>query len=168
VISQSGAKRAILVTSHYTNPTLREGIVKLKAKMLPKQLAAVVPMHLMAVEKISTELKQVDGVWLEDSTELTKMLSLCIEAQIDYYNTPDDFMEHIHQYPKDVYIMLDHNFDPPYNTMTGLEIAEKLHQAGYIHLLLTTGQHFSPGSIPDYITVVPKREAVNIKNYWVS
>jgi len=43
VVKESGIKSAILVTSYYGNPKIREKIDQLGIKMLPKQMASIIP-----------------------------------------------------------------------------------------------------------------------------
>jgi signal transduction histidine kinase len=46
IIQASKIKQSILVTSHYTNPTVRDTATKLKIKILPKQMASIIPIHV--------------------------------------------------------------------------------------------------------------------------
>lgn len=46
IIQASKIKQAILVTSHYANPALRDTAATLKIKILPKQMATVIPIHM--------------------------------------------------------------------------------------------------------------------------
>jgi PAS domain S-box-containing protein len=46
IIQASKIKQSILVTSHYTNPAIRDTATKLKIKILPKQMASIIPIHV--------------------------------------------------------------------------------------------------------------------------
>jgi hypothetical protein len=46
IIQTSKIKQSILVTSHYTNPAIRDTATKLKIKILPKQMASIIPIHV--------------------------------------------------------------------------------------------------------------------------
>jgi hypothetical protein len=46
IIQASHIKKSILVTSHYTNPVIRDTATKLKIKILPKQMASIIPIHV--------------------------------------------------------------------------------------------------------------------------
>jgi signal transduction histidine kinase len=46
IIQASNIRHSILVTSHYANPTVRDAATKLKVKILPKQMASIIPIHV--------------------------------------------------------------------------------------------------------------------------
>jgi len=46
IIQASNIEQSILVTSHYANPTIRNAATKLKVKILPKQMASIIPIHM--------------------------------------------------------------------------------------------------------------------------
>jgi PAS domain S-box-containing protein len=46
IIQASKIKQSILVTSYYGNAEIREAVTKLKVKILPKQMASVIPIHV--------------------------------------------------------------------------------------------------------------------------
>jgi signal transduction histidine kinase len=46
IIQSINIKHAILVTSHYANPAVRDAAAKLKIKILPKQMALLLPIHV--------------------------------------------------------------------------------------------------------------------------
>ena len=51
VVKESGIKHAMLVTSYYFNPKIREEASRLEIKILPKQMASIIPI-LFANEKV--------------------------------------------------------------------------------------------------------------------
>ena len=46
IVEASGIKRAILVTSYYSNPKIRKEADRLGIKVLPKQMASIIPIHI--------------------------------------------------------------------------------------------------------------------------
>lgn len=46
IIHASQLKEAVLVTSYYANPTIRDAAAKLNVKILPKQMASVIPIDM--------------------------------------------------------------------------------------------------------------------------
>ena len=46
IIGESGIKNAILVTSYYANAQIRDKAMQLGVKILPKQMASIVPLEL--------------------------------------------------------------------------------------------------------------------------
>ena len=43
VIEESGMKNTVLVTSHHANPKIKDKVTRLGIKILPKQMASIVP-----------------------------------------------------------------------------------------------------------------------------
>jgi len=46
IIEESGIKNTTLATSYYTNPSIRDKAIELGVKILPKQMASIVPISV--------------------------------------------------------------------------------------------------------------------------
>jgi hypothetical protein len=46
IVEASGIKRAMLVTSYYSNPKIREATDRLGIRVLPKQMASIIPIYI--------------------------------------------------------------------------------------------------------------------------
>jgi PAS domain S-box-containing protein len=170
VVEQSGMQRSILVTSHYDNPAIQNRATKLNSKILPKQLASEVPMTLNKSihfndDADKLELKLVDAVLVDDDEQFAATLLNYVfdDDRVDYFKDPEQFKDNVDQYPKDTRIYLDNNFASC--SIRGVEIAKELHDKGYTHLYLMTGECFKSNDLPSYLTVILKTDIDNIKDW---
>lgn len=92
VIRQSHLKRTGLVTSHFWKLDLREEVVQVGTKMLPKQLASEVGIRFVEREllPLTEGLKQVDLIYVEDDECLAKTVpqSLLKDYVVAHYFGP--------------------------------------------------------------------------------
>ena len=74
VIEKSGVSRSILVTSHYADPIIQEQAAKTSTKILPKELASEVPIHITETEKTEAKentVSRVDVILVDDDEALS-------------------------------------------------------------------------------------------------
>ncbi len=165
VIKKSNIKNAILVTSHYANPEVCEIAGKENVKILPKGLAVNIPIVLK--EKIISNSKKVDMVWVDDAREfindlITRFYS---HLKVDFYYDPADFLKDVEQYPLDTKIILDGFYcdDSGFTIIAdGITIAKKLHSAGYNNLYLTSSEDIPEQVLPNYVTFISKYDTENM------
>ncbi len=161
VVEKTGIKRSILVTSHNDNPKVTTLAESLHTKILPKPLAAHVPIEFK-VELETEALRKVDAVYVDDDEDLLAAVTRAMQTRnkvIDTYSSVYKFLENKAVYPKDVKIILDNQFQREY--ARGIEIAQELHEAGYTRLYLFSGEYFDSsqdGVIPPYLTVIFKTD----------
>ena len=161
VIEKSRVSRSILVTSHYADPIIQEQAAKTSTKILPKELASEVPIHITEAEK--TEVKEstvsrVDIVLVDDDEALSdNMVNYIFQDKVvDQYLKPEDLLNNIHRYSNDIKIYLDNNYDNSW--LTGLSVAKELHEKGFKHLYLLSGNEFEKGELPSYLTAILKTD----------
>ncbi|MDO8954750.1 MAG: PAS domain-containing sensor histidine kinase [Gammaproteobacteria bacterium] len=170
VIEQGKINRSILVTSHYANQTVREHATRTGTKILPKQLASEISINIDASmdyeDLLDSRLsnKKVDLVLVDDDKTFAQNLILFAfrNKVADHYTNPSHFLKNLSSYPKETRIFLDNNF--AIADITGIELAKQLHEQGYSQLYLLTGDTFSNGDLPDYLTVIRKDDINSIKN----
>ncbi|HMT02163.1 MAG TPA: ATP-binding protein [Burkholderiales bacterium] len=165
IIKKSNIKKAILVTSYYDSPKVCEVAVKDNIKILPKALAVNVP--IIFREKIISNSKKVDMVWVDDAREfindlITRFYS---HLKLDVYYDPADFLKDVEQYPLDTKIILDGFYcdDSGFTIIAdGITIAKKLHAAGYNNLYLTSSEDIPQQVLPSYVTFISKHDTENM------
>lgn len=166
VIEQSKIKRSILVTSHYANPVVLEHAIKIGTKILPKQLASeisiVVDPSITYDDKPTTTLPP-QIIVIDDDKFFAKNLILYAfnGYRTEYFSDPQEFLACNSSYPKDIKIYLDNNFTS--GEINGVDLAKQLHEQGFTHLYLLTGDTFQPGEVPEYLTVIRKDNIEKIK-----
>jgi amino acid adenylation domain-containing protein/thioester reductase-like protein len=169
VIERTNIARSILVTSHYANSIVQNLAEKSGTKILPKQLASEIPIFIEErMDREKTPLKEVDIVIIDDNEMVTNVLSMLLENKgktVDKYYNPFYFLDNIAQYPKNTKICMDNDFK---KDITGIDLAKKLHEAGYTRLYLFTGKDFAPGDIPKYLTVISKTDYDNLYRHLLS
>lgn len=162
VLRHVGIMRAILVTSHYANIQIRKLATTAGIKILPKNLAYIVPININR----DYELKKVDMIFVDDERIfIDSLISYMFnDLTIDTYDNPLQFLENINKYSLDTKIILDNYYyteDDVYD-IDGLTIAKKLHDKGFINLYMLSGEMV--GNIPDYLTVILKSDHEKIKS----
>ncbi len=166
VVEQSGVERSVLATSHHMNKDVRAQAAKVATKILPKQLAPEVGITIDTNMQyaLSEAPKKTDIVLIDDDENLAQVMILVAfsDLQVDHYMIPEQFLKNIAKYPKDVKICIDKNFAG--SAFDGLSLAKKLHEEGYTRLFLCSGETFSKGETPDYLTVVPKMEMSSLRD----
>jgi PAS domain S-box-containing protein len=165
VIKQTDVQRVVVVTSHYDDKQLRDYIIGKNVKVLPKQLAWQVPIKLRMQTLADTRLpaSQTNIVIVDDDRNFTNGFLLCFQKSdkpIDAYNRPEDFLDKLPSYSKETRIYLDNNLA---SGAKGLDVAEHLYRAGYKNLFLLSGQEFNNSTVPDYITLMNKRDLVTME-----
>jgi PAS domain S-box-containing protein len=161
IIAKGGVSRSILVTSHYADPIIQEQAAKTGTKILPKELASEVPIHITETEK--TEVKEsavsrVEVVLVDDDEALSdNMVNYIFQDKVvDQYLKPEDLLNNIHRYSHDIKIYLDNNYDNSW--LTGLNVAKELHEKGFKHLYLLSGNGFEREELPPYLTAILKTD----------
>ncbi len=168
VIEESKAKHAFLVTSHCNEPDIQQALIKLNAKLLPKKLNQYIPI-IVAENKVqhsATNLKMVDGIWLDDDAGFTFMYEqdlIMSSKKVDIYRNPKTLMDNIHIYSKNAPILLDNNFES--SDTHGIDIALKLHKLGFTKIYLVSGDKFNPSDYP-YLTILSKADLDDICKYF--
>ncbi|MDO8954470.1 MAG: PAS domain-containing sensor histidine kinase [Gammaproteobacteria bacterium] len=156
VISQTHIKRSVLVTSHYADKLVLKRAAELGTKILPKLLASEIPITIdKAIHYKKLALKKVDLIVVDDNKLFSSSIKLYLHpALVDCYQDPHDFLQHIDEYPKNVKIFLDNDFN--LSDIDGLKLAEILHGKGYTSLYLISGTDFHENELPHYLTSISK------------
>lgn len=167
VVEKTSVKRSVLVTSHNDNPKVRKLAKAQNTKILPKPLAAHVPIEVKEAQAEPAETKQetlhsADIVYVDDDEDILEVVSRAIRRrgkEVDAYSSVYKFLENKAKYSKDTKIILDNQFQREY--ARGIEIAQELHEEGYTSLYLFSGEDFRFNQdtvIPDYLTVILKSD----------
>ncbi len=168
IISQSKIKRSMLVTSHYADSLIQAQAAKIGTQILPKQLASEILIKITGIDEQSTEnveAEKIDAVIVDDDRTFVNMLVLHIFStqNTEEYRDPENFLNNVDKYPKDVKIFLDNHYAT--SDLKGLDVAKELHARGYQHLYLLSGEAFGTGDIPSYLTVIGKSDIERIKKF---
>ncbi|EKD94226.1 MAG: sensory box sensor histidine kinase/response regulator [uncultured bacterium] len=151
IIQKTKARNSILVTSHHANKSVLELAMKNQIKILPKQLASVVP--------ITINDKPTDIVLIDDDEIFVDSLVFYLENKskkiVARYLDPIIFLAELSRYGKNTKIFMDNNFKKNIN---GFDLAKQLHEQGYTNLYMLSGKNFTKDEIPDYLTVLLKTD----------
>jgi len=168
VIKRTQVPRSILVTSHFNNHIIRNLACETHTEMLPKQLASEVPIKIVertSSVNVTINHKEINVVIVEDNNLLADSLAELLNKlgkKADVYYDGNKFLENYEKYTKDTKICLDYTL----GKITGVDIAEVLHEAGYTKLYLLTGwdrETLAEHHIPDYLTVLSKDDMDNVQ-----
>jgi hypothetical protein len=116
-IKQTGVQRSVLVTSHYANKTVCQDAVKAGTKILPKQLAYDIPIHISSSVINETKqpslLKNTNVIFIDDDQELVESYAFVFGQylKVDTYTDPKEFLANVGQYRKDTKIILDYHYN---------------------------------------------------------
>lgn len=158
VVEETKITRSLLVTSHYANPTVLELAEKMGTKILPKQLASDIPIHINEVN-----CKNVDLVLVDDDKLFSHSLVnfLLKDKKVDYFEDPNEFKKSLSKYSKDTLIYLDNTYVEA--DIKGVDIAKALHELGYTRLYLLSGYEFKLGELPEYLITIRKDEVEKLR-----
>jgi len=149
-------KQAILVTSRYEEPEIRERIRKLGVKIIPKSFAPYIPIS-MVYGAIKGEQPKL--IFIDDDktlTEIWEMRASCIKTKIAIYNRSEDFKKVMDRYNKNIPIYIDSDLK---EKLPGEMFAKFLYDQGFHNLYLATGYENSKfGNLP-WIKKVVNKEA---------
>ncbi len=124
---------ATLVTSRYEDVEVRERCKALGMKIIPKYFAELTPI------RISIPITPTEIVFVDDEEVIGEFWKDSAEAagkSISVFKDPRDFMQVVHQYPKDVLIYMDSSLG---NGLKGEDFAKQLYDQGYQNIILATG-----------------------------
>jgi hypothetical protein len=141
---------------------------KIGTQILPKQLASEILIKITAANAQSAEnveAEKIDAVIVDDDRTFVKMLVLHIFStqNTEEYRDPENFLNNVDKYPKDIKIFLDNHYAT--SDLKGLDVAKELHARGYQHLYLLSGEAFGAGDVPPYLTVIGKNDVERIKKF---
>jgi len=190
VVKESGIKHAMLVTSYYSNPKIREEANRLGIKILPKQMASIIPI-LFANENVisdtdsapmtasfkSAEIPVASQAPLNEKPAVQKARLILLDDDqvfadaigfrlshnkvVTHYPDPTVFLNECEKYAKDTPICIDHNFGKGVD-IKGTEVAGRLHALEFTRLFLVSGDYFEPGTLPEYLTLLRKPEDLEL------
>jgi hypothetical protein len=154
----------ILVTSHYASANVRSKSLEHGTRVLPKQLAAEIP---IVVNQLATKVevaRYADVIVVDDDKLFAQTLIMFAFSGkvVKHYEDPQQFLANIMHYAKDTKICLDNNFIP--SNIKGMEIAKILFEQGYTKLYLLSGQSLKRDEIPEYLTVILKTDIDSIQS----
>lgn len=168
VVEKSQVSRAFLVTSHYGKADIQARAIELDTKIIPKQSAVEIPIKIEAdfdynsvkPNDVESEKEVIDVLVVDDNQSFAKQLKMHFSffgKVAKCYSDPRVMLKEVEQYPKDIKICIDNNFEGDID-MKGIEVAAKLHEMGFTSLYLLSGDAFKPGELPDYLTPVLKSD----------
>lgn len=126
------ADLAVLVTSHYENPEIRQRVFALNVKILPKDFSPHVPITVDA-------FKQPELIFIDDDVNLTMAWEQRAEVEnrsVLTFNKVSDFEKILPLLDKSITIYIDSNLGP---TTQGEDFAKALYEQGFKTLYLATG-----------------------------
>ena len=166
VIEKVQLPHAFLVTSHVEDEAIRKRASYLNVRLLPKQLAANIPIELEAIKTDNTiqSCLSAEAVLIDDDRLILDSLVSFVFAQrrVDTYTRPQECLAQLNRYKKSTLFFIDLNYSN--NAINGLDVAEQLHQQGFYQLCLLTGDaSCGEAKVPNYLTVILKTDTTRLK-----
>ena len=124
--------QTILVTSLSEEPMIIEECARLKVKMIPKGLAAFVPIS------ISSPSVPVRAVLLDDDALTHMTWEMAAEGhgiELKAFTNPSEFLSSLEAFPKDIPLYIDSDLG---ENIKGENIAAELKEKGFTNICLTT------------------------------
>jgi signal transduction histidine kinase len=141
-------ERSILVTSRFEERSILSECRRLKVRMIPKGLAAFVPISIHQKPDQTTRLHSITtkSVLLDDDALVRMNWTLAAKANglsFSAFADPIQLLNVLKEWPRETRIYLDSHLG---NGARGEEIAKNLHGMGFTHLFLATG--YDKDSLP--------------------
>lgn len=131
-------ERMVLVTSRYDEPEVLAGCRRLKARLIPKGLAGLVPIRIEAAAEAS-ERERLDAVLIDDDA-LTRMLwenaASDLGKNLRTFATPQAFFKAAGRIDRATPVYVDSNLG---NGIEGGEESLRVHALGFEEVYLATG-----------------------------
>ena len=130
------ANKAAIVTSRYEEEHIIKDCNRLKVSLLPKNMANYIP---ISFEKSTNIYNDIKAVLIDDDTIVRlSWTSQAKKAGIKFqaFERPEEFMEKIDQYDKNVSIYIDSGLG---NDVKGEDVAKILYEQGIRNIYLATG-----------------------------
>lgn len=145
--------KAILISSRYDEPLIKEKCQKLQVKMIPKSLASLVPINIIRSKS------KIDCVLIDDDVELihatwkigakNKGKSVCCFAD------EGSFIKSASEISFETPIYVDMKLS---NGVSGLDVAKKIHELGFENINLATGYEAAAIEKPNYIREISGKD----------
>lgn len=122
---------SVLVTSHYENLDIKERVIQLKTKMIPKEYSLYISLDVM--------YSKPNYIFIDDEPALTntwKQAGNKLGIQVACFNTISGFVKVIGCYDKSTPVYIDSDLN---DTMSGEAFAKTLYEQGYTDIYLSTG-----------------------------
>jgi len=132
--------RAILVTSRFEEKNILEVCLRLKVRMIPKGLAAFVPIS------VAMPPQAPDAVLLDNDALVHMTWKIAAESEgirLSAFRSPEEFLSACDSFPKDTPIYIDSELD---EGRKGEDVAKGLNARGFTRLFLATG--YDPETLP--------------------
>jgi hypothetical protein len=129
-----------LVTSRYEEPEIIEGCRKLKARIIPKGLAGLVPIRFAPVEAATTTSRERWDAVLIDDDELTRMTWRLAASKagkkLKSYATAAEFLNEWDRIDSETPVYIDAELG---DGVKGQDESLKIFELGFRQIYLTTG-----------------------------
>ncbi len=147
------SSQSILVTSRYEEDAVFIRAKKLGIRMMPKSLAHIIPVFHFVKKQVALR-SDVDAVIIDDDMivhqnwkrhgELNNKKYLIVKDENEFWENADRV-----SFATPIY--LDVNLG---NNISGIDVAKRLHDAGFLNLSLATGYGAQELQVPDFIKSV--------------
>jgi hypothetical protein len=124
--------QSILITSHYEEIGIKQRCERLGVQLIPKDMAAFVPITIKTKNKIDAILIDNDDLIRVCWEQVAKIK----QKAVVLFSTVEEFMRVSNTFKKDTPIYVDVNLS---NGIRGEEVAKELSALGFCNLYLATG-----------------------------
>lgn len=146
-------KQAVLVTSRFEEPSVRERCSRMGVKLIPKSMAAIVPIEI-EVSKLHFDAVLIDDDPLVHMTWNSRAKAL--QKNIKCYSRSNDFLMVSPLVSPETPLYIDSNLGS--NTLSGNEVAEELHQKGFKNIFIATGYSADQIKAPTFLKGIIGKE----------
>lgn len=173
------AKQRVIVANRYNLRSLRAHAQEWSYQLLPKELVKrslakaikVVGNTSVAADKSRKHKKKEtknsdvpgEAVLIDDSKIFGEALVDLFKSRkkrLRFYPTLSSFYKQLSKLDRKAIILLDNNLSEEVN---GIEVAEKLHALGFVHIYLLTGEELQNIQLPPYLKHILKTDMEEVK-----
>lgn len=162
VVRETNVKRSVLVTSHHNKKEVRDLAKEVHTKILPKLLAAEVPIIISDNQVLANT---PDLVIIDDETSFVETLVRYVfkNFQTESFNDPKSFLEQMTHYSLNTNILVTDKFNN--SVINGISVLEELHQNGFKRLyLFATNEFVDDCTVPNHIRIIRKNDIEALEN----
>ncbi|MEI8055385.1 MAG: PAS domain-containing sensor histidine kinase [bacterium] len=113
--------------------------------------------HPVAETTTTIDASKVNAVVVDNTKPLADIVASTFRKKnktADVYYDPHTFLQNVSKYDQNTIIVMDYDLED--EKLNGLDVLKQLHDRGFTKLYLFSGSEIEKGTIPEYVTFIPK------------
>jgi signal transduction histidine kinase len=155
IVQHQLGQRALLVTSYFNETEIQNAVEQAGAMMLPKFMINRVPIEFGDLDR-NSNANQYDLVLIDDDPMIHELWQFSANQRGYRMKAVSDVSQlELDLLSRDISIFIDKNLG---HGVSGIQVAQILHNYGFTNIFLTTGEMIARSEIPEFIREVRNKD----------